>query len=391
LNTGGVFIGATGNATTVNGTLGVVGTLIAGAVTTAGNLTIGDDTSSSGDAHTLNGKTTSVYTSTSASFIAGNSGLVIRDLASAAGVGGGIEFQGIYTGSTATEGGLIKLMKTNGTDGNYSFDLVFGTRPNGGNLTEVLRLYDGVANLGAKLTGGLTIDGAPTAQLQTTGDTTVNFDFNNGSDTTLTLDNAGAGAFTLALVGKINANSTTPASASYIYSLQSQIGDASGAAVWGRKDSLGYDYIINTAAQAVSETTTPTDSTDLQIGNIAAGEVYFVEGLLFLSCNDTAGDTQFRFAASAGTFAGRGQYQSYNAADSAANNGVDAYSAVSTTTTIQGGCANDRPHPIRFAYTFTWAGSTGALKLQFSPVTNGGGTQTATLQKGSYFRFYRML
>lgn len=63
--------------------------------------------------------------------------------AQATGTGGGILFVGKYTNAGSYAGAAgIKMMKTNGTDGNYSFDLVLGTRPNGGSLTERMRITD---------------------------------------------------------------------------------------------------------------------------------------------------------------------------------------------------------------------------------------------------------
>jgi hypothetical protein len=68
-----------------------------------------------------------------------------------------------------------------------------------------------IGNSGTGTTSDLTLIGTPTAQLKTTGDTSINFDFNNGSDTTLTLDNAGAGAFALSVTGPVTATRITPA------------------------------------------------------------------------------------------------------------------------------------------------------------------------------------
>jgi hypothetical protein len=124
-NTGGVYLGSTSNHTIVQGSLFV-----------NANATLGD---SSADSHTINGELTVVDEAT----FGVSGGLVIRDIAAqAAGVGGQLIFRGSYTGSTPTEGASIKLTKTNGTDGNYSFDLAFGTRPNGGSLTERMRISD---------------------------------------------------------------------------------------------------------------------------------------------------------------------------------------------------------------------------------------------------------
>jgi hypothetical protein len=60
-------------------------------------------------------------------------GLAVLDTtAQATGVGGAINFYGKYNGAgNYAGGGAIKAMKANGTDGNYDFDLVLGSRVNG--------------------------------------------------------------------------------------------------------------------------------------------------------------------------------------------------------------------------------------------------------------------
>jgi len=66
--------------------------------------------------------------------------LQVEDTTSAAaGVGGGILFTGSYTGSTTTSAASIEAAKSNGTGGNYSFDMVFKTRDNGGGNVERAR------------------------------------------------------------------------------------------------------------------------------------------------------------------------------------------------------------------------------------------------------------
>jgi hypothetical protein len=54
--------------------------------------------------------------------------------------GGGIMFQGIYTGSTAIDCAGIQAAKENATDGNYSYAMTFANRSNGNNLTEKMRI-----------------------------------------------------------------------------------------------------------------------------------------------------------------------------------------------------------------------------------------------------------
>lgn len=122
---------------------------VEGDISNTGAVTLGDATT---DRHTSNGGF-DAYETTGSTFpgldSTTNSNLAVWDTTGqTTGVGGGILFLGKYTNSGNYAGaGGIKLMKTNSTDNNYSFDLVLGTRANGANLAEVLRLFStGAAN-----------------------------------------------------------------------------------------------------------------------------------------------------------------------------------------------------------------------------------------------------
>ncbi len=65
----------------------------------------------------------------------------------AAGNGGGIMFQGVYTGTTLVDSGGIQSYKDNATSGDYAYSMTFATRANGGNLTERMRI-DSSGNVG---------------------------------------------------------------------------------------------------------------------------------------------------------------------------------------------------------------------------------------------------
>lgn len=70
----------------------------------------------------------------------GAAGIIVADNTTAGiGRGGGIVFYGPYTGTTNTTAAAIHAYKQNGTGGNYSFDLAFNCRVNGGTNNEVFR------------------------------------------------------------------------------------------------------------------------------------------------------------------------------------------------------------------------------------------------------------
>ena len=81
----------------------------------------------------------------------------IRDsTALAAGVGGGIGFESIYSGSSYARGGTIKLFKESATDGNLDYALTFVTREHTAGLTEKMRINsDGNVGIGTASPGNL--------------------------------------------------------------------------------------------------------------------------------------------------------------------------------------------------------------------------------------------
>ena len=92
----------------------------------------------------------------------------------AAGMGGGIAFGGVYTGTTPTTFGYIGGVKENGTDGNYAGKLIFGTRTNGGGATDMTRMIiDSTGNVGI---GTTDLDGTPAV-----GRLTIKGSTNDGS------------------------------------------------------------------------------------------------------------------------------------------------------------------------------------------------------------------
>lgn len=169
-STGNVTIGTNLSAyPTGSGTLNTVAKWTPSG-TQLGNSSITD----SGTLVQVNNPTVLARNALGVGFVAGIATEFIRENGtSQINIGPAIEFQAPYLGTAVTEAALIKVMKTNNTNGHYSFDLVLGTRPNGGNLTEVLRLYDGVVNNGVKVSGNLNVTGSTTLGDNSTVDTTT--------------------------------------------------------------------------------------------------------------------------------------------------------------------------------------------------------------------------
>jgi hypothetical protein len=80
---------------------------------------------------------------------------LIDDNAMAASVGGSMVFSGKYTtGGAVTYWAAIKGVKTNATSGEYGGQLRFQTRPNGGNLTDRITIYEDGGVVVGSPTGG---------------------------------------------------------------------------------------------------------------------------------------------------------------------------------------------------------------------------------------------
>jgi hypothetical protein len=142
INTNKVTFTESNGNTAIAGTLGVDGTT-----------TLGDTTS---DATTVNGIAT--FNKAVGTAVGGSTpNIDLIDTTSAAqGVGGSLRFQGAYTGTTTTSFAEIKAYKTNGTGGNFSGDLVLATRPDGGSMTERMRIADtGAVKFGDATSGGI--------------------------------------------------------------------------------------------------------------------------------------------------------------------------------------------------------------------------------------------
>jgi hypothetical protein len=123
-------------------------------ISSGGDVGIGTSTPSSGSKLTVAVNTTGATVPTD-SLVA-----IVDSKDMALGDGGGIRMGGVFTtGSTANpDMTYIKAYKENATSGNFSYALTFGTRANGGNPTEQMRI-DSSGNVGIGTT-------SPASQLE---------------------------------------------------------------------------------------------------------------------------------------------------------------------------------------------------------------------------------
>jgi hypothetical protein len=105
-------------------------------ISSAGNVGIGTSSPFTGS------KLTVAVDTTGATVPTDNLVAIVDSKDMALGDGGGIRFGGVFTtgGSTNPDMTYIKAYKENATSGNYSYALTFGTRANGGNPQEQMRI-----------------------------------------------------------------------------------------------------------------------------------------------------------------------------------------------------------------------------------------------------------
>lgn len=146
-------VDSTAGATTWVGPMTLTGTL-----NVDGNTVLGNATTDRTDVNGFLSGSDTVGTTFVAARTAGF--LSYDDTAMAVGVGGSVMLGGKYrTDGLLTEGGGMKLFKTNATTDDYSFDLAFSSRLTGGEPIERMRIY----NTGAiAMHGDLAVAGTTT-------------------------------------------------------------------------------------------------------------------------------------------------------------------------------------------------------------------------------------
>jgi hypothetical protein len=163
----------------------------------------------------------------------------------------------------------------------------------------------------------------------------------------------------------------------------------SSSQLWKNKTLGGWNYIVKSANQDVTNSTVLVDDTDLQFSVVAGGQ-YMIELDVVLSANSTANDYKFVLAVTAGTMKAQGILTSNGAGGIATIANVTATAAAATGAAVVGTTSADLDflHSIKLIYSFT-ASANATFKYQFAQNAGGVGT-TARTFKGSILKYKKI-
>jgi hypothetical protein len=163
----------------------------------------------------------------------------------------------------------------------------------------------------------------------------------------------------------------------------------SSTQLWKNKTIGGWNYIVKSANQDVTNSTTLVDDTDLQFSVVAGGQ-YMIELDAVISANSTANDYKNAFAVSSGTMKGSGIITSNSAGTIGQASNILASAAAATNTSGIGTALADLDllHSIKIIYSFT-ASANATFKYQFAQNSAGVGT-TARTNKGSILKYKKI-
>jgi len=229
----------------------------------------------------------------------------------------------------------------------------------------------GVANLTLALgaitptsTNGVVISGTSTPTLAVTGTTSVS-GTNTGDQTSI-----------VGITGTKAEFDTAVTDGNFVF-----VGDAV-------LNPEGWNVIVKSANQDVTNNATLQDDTDLQFSVVAGGH-YMVSLDLTYSGNNSTGDYKCAFAVSLGTIKGYGTSQSINISTSIINIIITAVSA-SATNALAFGVTNDIEQLVYAKFNFSFTASDNAtFKYQFA--NNASGIdRTSRTWKGSILKYKRI-
>ena len=140
----------------------------------------------------------------------------------------------------------------------------------------------------------------------------------------------------------------------------------SSTQLWKNKTIGGWNYIVKSANQDVTNNATLQDDTELQFSVVAGGQ-YMIELDAIISMNNTSADYKNALAVSAGTMKGNGILTGPSNTAVATINSLQANAVNQTTTNALGTQAADIDllSSIKIIFSFT-ASANATFKYQFS-------------------------
>jgi hypothetical protein len=159
--------------------------------------------------------------------------------------------------------------------------------------------------------------------------------------------------------------------------------------LWKNKTIGGWNYIVKSANQDVTNNATLQDDTELQFSVVAGGQ-YMIEMDVVISASSATGDYKNGFAVSAGTMKGMGILNSYNLSGLIQTVVISASTAAITSPNSIGTISGDIDMlaSIKIIYSFT-ASANGIFKYQFSN-SSANTTFVSRTFKGSILKYKKI-
>jgi hypothetical protein len=163
----------------------------------------------------------------------------------------------------------------------------------------------------------------------------------------------------------------------------------SATQLWKNKTLGGWNYIVKSANQDVTNSTTLVDDTDLQFSVVAGGQ-YMIELDAVISANNTSADYQSVFNVSSGTMKGNGIYTATGLTGVASVTITSANAAASTTAVSIGPPTADLDSLLSIKIIFSFTASANAtFKYKFAQNVAIAAT-TARTFKGSILKYKKI-
>jgi hypothetical protein len=163
----------------------------------------------------------------------------------------------------------------------------------------------------------------------------------------------------------------------------------SSTQLWKNKTIGGWNYIVKSANQDVTNSATLADDTELQFSVVAGGQ-YMIELDAVISANNTSADYQSAFNVSSGTMKGNGIYTATGLTGVASVTITSANAAASTTAVSTGPPTADLDSLLSIKIIFSFTASANAtFKYKFAQNVAIAATTARTL-KGSILKYKKI-